>query len=96
MDIKQFLLDYKNILLEEHREEIEHYYKFLKPYESRKKVTSKFGEHYISCPWARDSTTCGPDTCECHNVEQYRERMLRLIKLYQRIRVNNCKLCLKE
>lgn len=96
MDIKQFLVDYKDILLEEHKKEIEHYYKFLKPYINRKKVTSKFGEHYISCPWARDTTTCGPDTCECYNVEQYRGKMLSLIGLYRRIRISSYTLCSKS
>lgn len=94
MDLEQFFKDYKNILIEEHKEEIEHYHNFVKPYISREKVASKFGEHYISCPWARDTTTSGPDTCECCNVEQYRRGMQRLMRLYQRI--GSCASCLKN
>lgn len=89
MDIKQFLEEYKYTLLDEHREKIIYQYKFLKPYIDMKKVTSVHGNHYISCLWANDNATSGPDTCECSVVNRYQISLDKLVSWYKKLQPNN-------
>lgn len=95
MNIKKFLDDYSNVLLEEHKDTVEKRYKFLQQYENVDKVNSKYGEHYVNCPWSSNSATEGPDTCACHTVEWYNQEIQRLINFYMRITRNNCAECRK-
>ena len=49
IDIEGLLGEYRDIILEEHREKLVKYREFLKPYINVKKKESIFGQHYENC-----------------------------------------------
>lgn len=85
-DLNAFLQQYNNILFEEHAEEIVECYNFLKVYKKKKILTSSEGEHYELCCWAYDTTTSGPETCDCWHVRQKYKSLVKLLKMYKRLR----------
>lgn len=85
MDINQFLQEFEGVLLDEHKARIMEIHNFLSGYIGEAKKTSIFGEHYISCLWANDTTTYGPDTCVCFYVESNIKEFKRLERFYKRI-----------
>lgn len=95
MNIPKFLKDFSNVLFEEHKDRIERRYHFLKQYENVEKKVSKYGVHYINCPWSNNNATSGPDTCGCHDVDCYNQEIQQLINFYQKLAGNNCKECRK-
>lgn len=86
MDIKEFLLDFTNVLFDEHKKILEDCQSILEPYKRMMKSNSKHGHHYISCPWSKDDAICGPDTCECHNVQSKKRQAEEIMLKYHRLR----------
>lgn len=84
VNIEAFLEEYSDILLEDHKELILEYYNFLITYTNEVKKSSKFGNHYISCPWSSDTTSSGPDTCACYYVDSYKEKLAKLVNWYKK------------
>lgn len=83
-DVERFLDEYSNILMEEHREDILRYQSFLNKYLNVSKTSSRFGTHFISCSWAYDTATSGPDTCACYYVDSYKEKLMELVNWYKK------------
>lgn len=81
--VEKFLEKYPNIR-NEHKDLILDYHSFLKKYSNIPKMTSKFGTHFKSCPWADDTTTEGPDTCTCYYVYSYNKKLNDIIDWYER------------
>lgn len=88
--LKKFLTTYNNVLLEEHREELQEHFKYLKKFKSSSLIsTESFGYHWDICPYASESSTDVPETCDCISVENIMTRAIKLMKLYERIRFQN-------
>lgn len=91
---EEFIIEFDYLLLDEHREEFLRYIAFLKPYFNMEQVKSKYGTHYISCPWSKDNTTSGPDTCECCDTPRIVKKLEKLMHFYYRIRNKKCRDCI--
>lgn len=83
MEVEEFLNIYSSVLLDDHKKVILHLYKHIKNFSGVNKFTSIYGTHFALCPWAYDNSTSGPDTCECHTIENYRITLENLIKWYE-------------
>ena len=95
MNIPIFFEQFSQILLDEHKNQIEASYQFHKQYENIGKIKSIYGEHYTNCPWAYDDATEGQDTCGCHDVQRCNQEIQDLMKFYIRSTRNSCKECRK-
>lgn len=93
MNIEQFLNEFFDIICDEHKEEIEQHWEFLKTFINVDKVNSKYGEHYVSCPWSKNDATEGPDTCDCYYVDMHLKRVLYLINFYKNLKKRGCLSC---
>lgn len=82
--IEKFLENYADMLRDEHKDSILKYHSFLKKYWGVPKMSSKFGYHFISCPWADDTTTSGPDTCPCYYVDSYNKKLYEIVNWYEK------------
>ena len=81
-----FVLRYKsNGLIEEHSEECEKYLEKMLMLIERGNRVSKYGNHYLTCPWSNDEALDGPDTCECNDMKRKFRNIEKLINLYKRI-----------
>lgn len=80
----EFLNKYSDILWKDHKDDILFYRSFLMKYLNVPQTTSRFGIHFITCPWAHDTATDGPDTCSCHYVDSYDKKLNKIINWYER------------
>ena len=85
-DIHDFMEEYNDLLLEEHYATFNKHNNFLKKYRTMEQRHTRYGLHYISCSWAYDDTTSGPDTCECIDVIRVSREMMKLMNLYKRLK----------
>lgn len=82
--IEEFLESYAGILRDEHKELISSYLPFLRKYWNVPETLSKFGIHFATCPWADNSTNCGPDSCPCYYVHLYSKRLDEIVAWYEK------------
>ena len=47
-------------------------------------LESIHGTHFNICPWAFDTTTCGPDNCFCNKVGQDIKQLEKILGIYKR------------
>lgn len=80
--IELFFIQLGDFIFEDHLERLKHINTILSELENQKMVTSKFGEHYISCVWSNNDTEDGPDTCRCCFITSYKIEALRLMLQY--------------
>lgn len=84
--IQQFLIDYKENILDEHLEEILECNSRLNQY----KCTPKNGEHYNTCIWLSENCQDVPDTCACYMLEKRVMRLKKIMSLYERMNKKHC------
>lgn len=77
--IDKFLKDYAEVLRDDHKEVILEHLDFLREYWKVPKTLSKFGDHFTTCPWSKDSTTSGPDSCPCYYIDIYSKRINEIV-----------------
>jgi len=85
-DIENFLEEYSDLLLDEHRTTLEKHHSFLKKYRTMEQRHTQYGVHYICCCWAHPGATPGPDTCECIDIIRVTKEMIRLMNFYKRFK----------
>jgi len=91
--IQFFLCDFKDILFTEHQERIQHFMTALMEMEPQELISSKHGNHFSSCVWAKDNSTEGPDSCRCCFIPHYKAEALKIMTRYYYLkdRINNNK-----
>lgn len=74
------------MIIEEHFKQLETWYKIVRKGEIYDEIiTNKYGSHFATCPWSNEEQTVGPDTCACFYYMNAREKLTKMMKLYQRI-----------
>lgn len=86
-EIQNFLQKHQDDIFEEHIDYFRSAANYLQKHDVPK-IKSKYGEHYIICPWSHDDVTYGPDTCSCFRVDTVligsKQLILRYEKLFKR------------
>jgi len=84
--LKLFLEKYKDVLLEEHLEELEHHLQFLLQFKTSTQIKTKnYDFHWSICPYTSSDVESLPETCPCITAENKMLRIVKLIKLYEKI-----------
>lgn len=85
-DLQNFIDNYHHVLLVDHLYFLINVIDLAKTMEQEEKIISIYGEHYTSCPWSRDTTTHGVDTCVCFTYEKKCVEAIKLMDLYSRLK----------
>lgn len=84
--LNNFLNRYKDIILEEHYEELKQHLDFLKQFKDSTLVCNSYKQyHWDICPYTSDLNDSLPDTCPCASADLIMNRVTKLINLYRRI-----------
>lgn len=93
MDISQigytlnnFLNKNENILMEEHYAELKRHFDFLLQFKNSTQIeTADYGFHWTVCPYTSNSCDSYPDTCPCIVAEIKMCRIVKIMKLYNKM-----------
>lgn len=84
--LNYFLNQNEHILLEEHYHELVEHFNFLLQFKNSTQIEIKdYGFHWTICPYASNSSDSFPETCPCSTAETIMIRIVKLMKLYDRI-----------
>lgn len=85
MNIKQFLKEYKHILLDEHREKIMNYNKYIKLYTRMLRDMSNYEEHNAGCERGYDTIDISPNSL----LEEYTALLDELVSWYKKLQLRS-------
>lgn len=85
IDVTEFIKEYDEILLEEHREIVYKYHREYNDLVKSGESTSTHGTHYNKCSWSKNEARDGPDTCRCQHIHFEFNIVAKLISFYKRI-----------
>jgi len=80
--ITVFLKQLNSIIADEHLDRLIQIKRILSDLESQNLVISRFGNHYASCAWSKDDAKCGPESCRCLFISDYKIEALKLMARY--------------
>lgn len=80
--IEKFMNIYNDFILEEDLRIIKNFINMLNTYEDKQLVESKYGKHFNNCPWSKNQSSEGPDTCQCIVFRYRKNYILSLIEKY--------------
>jgi len=91
--LNDFLNTYENVLRNKQEEIFFEMKNMLTEYQNFPRVASVHGNHFSNCVWSKDTTPCGPDTCNCFYFERKWAACLQKIKFYPNLKRKNCNEC---
>ena len=93
INVQKFISLYKEYLLQEDMKILKDFEIFQRQFGGSKRLESRHGSHWSNCPWAYNTTTCGPDTCGCSFYARERLRVEHLINLYKNAYSSSLQTC---
>lgn len=85
-EILEFMKAHEHDLTEGHHEYLTGCLSFLKMFINVPSIISKYGCHFVNCPWSKNLCQDGPDTCACYLIENRIFKVKKLMLLYGRLK----------